>query len=480
MATVLTNKYKQIVAEKIKGLFSTDNVYTFLGRNYAWPSDSSPPSPVYSVNDEYLNHNDILCMKKVTASDVSFVVPKYTWTSGTVYIPYDHTDSALWTNKKFYVVAPNNKSVYKCINNNSGTASTTEPTGTGTSGIIHNSSADGYIWKYLYTISNTDWNKFQTSDWIPIYDLDSDDTTTQWDVQESAIDGAVYRIKRSTENFSSYTVGHSVTLEGDGSNFAGTIAQYNVGSNKYINITNPGSGYKYVSSVKVNGSADVNLTAVLSPRGGHGFDPVHELGGFNVMVSLEFSGNESGNGGIFVDNDFRSVGLILNPHRKVLSDGSTAGSYDDIISPDTTITYGTRSTATCLDQTARITYSSLTGSPGGDETSFSTAGKDQVVTQGTSGHTGRVVNVDTTNNYIYITPTSTSDTFASANNLTCSAGGNDFTIVKTANADYDSLRYSGDILYVENLPHNTSTHPTTGYPQRASGTTETIRVVLKF
>ena len=478
MAIVLTNKYKQVLAEKVKNLISTDNVYTFLGRNYPWPTDSVPPVPVYSINDEYTDWNDILCMKKVTASDVAYVVPKYTWTTSTVYVPYDSTDSALWTDKQFYVVAPNNKSVYKCINNNSGTASTVEPTGTGTSGIIHNTATDGYIWKYLYTISNDDWTKFQTSDWIPVYDLPTDDTTSQWDVQESAIDGAVYRIKRSTENWSSYTNGQVVTLEGDGSNFSGTIATYSTGSNKYVNITNPGTGYKYVSAVKVAGTIDTNLTAMLSPLGGHGFNPVHELGAHNVMVSIQFINDESGNGGIFYANDFRTVGLILNPYRKTLSDGTTAGSYDDIVSPDTTVTSGTRITANAVDQRLAITYSNIIG---GTELTFSTSGKDQIITQATSGHTGRVVHVDTDTDIIYIIPTSTSDTFTSANNLTCSAGGTDYTIIKSGNhSDYDGLRYSGDILYVEYLPYNTSTHPTTGYPQRANNQTETIRIVLKF
>jgi len=479
MAIVLTNKYKQIMAEQIKNLVSTDNVYTFLGRHYPWSTDSSPPNPVYSVDDEYRDWDDILCMKKVTAADLSYVVPKYTWTTTNVYVPYDSTDSGLWTDKQFYVVN-SSRNVYKCINNNSGSVSTDEPTGTGVSGIIYHTgiNADGYIWKYLYTISASDWTKFQTSDWMPVYDLSTDDTTSQWDVQESAIDGAVYRIKRSTENWSSYTDGQAVTLEGDGTGFAGIIDTDNgYYTNKYVSITNPGTGYKYVSAVKVAGTTDTNLTAILSPLGGHGFDPVHELGAHNVMVSVTFTNDEVANGGIFYDNDFRTVGLILNPHRKILSDGTTSGSYDDIISPSSTITYGTRSTATCIDQRLRITYSSITG---GTELSFSASGKDKIVTQATSGHTGKVVHVDTDNNYVYIIPTSTNDTFISANNLTCSAGGTDYTIVKTDDDDYDSLRYSGDILYTEYLPYNTSTHPTTGYPQRANNQSETVRIVLKF
>ena len=57
---------KKGINEKVKNLISTDNVYTFLGRNYPWPTDSVPPVPVYSINDEcIIGLNYDYAMKKI-------------------------------------------------------------------------------------------------------------------------------------------------------------------------------------------------------------------------------------------------------------------------------------------------------------------------------------------------------------------------------------------------------------------------------
>lgn len=49
--------------------------------------------------------------------------------------------------------------------------------------------ADGYKWKYMYTLSASDATKFLTKNWIPISVKKEDDTSNQWDIQENAVDG---------------------------------------------------------------------------------------------------------------------------------------------------------------------------------------------------------------------------------------------------------------------------------------------------
>ena len=57
------------------------------------------------------------------------------------------------------------------------------------------------------------------------------------------------------------------------------------------------------------------MTPILSPVGGHGFDPVSELGCNHVMFSVEFNGPESLLGVNYVptDIDYRQIGILINP-----------------------------------------------------------------------------------------------------------------------------------------------------------------------
>ena len=83
----------------------------------------------------------------------------------------------------------------------------------------------------------------------------------------------------------------AVTINGDGQ---GATAYANVYNNMVqdVIVTNTGNNYTY-STVTISpqgGYAGNNATAnaIISPIGGHGFDPVGELGCNHVMVGLEF------------------------------------------------------------------------------------------------------------------------------------------------------------------------------------------------
>ena len=57
---------------------------------------------------------------------------------------------------RMYVLSSANN-VYKCMNNNAGGTSTVEPSGTSTSEFT---TADSYVWKYMYTLSTTQITNF--------------------------------------------------------------------------------------------------------------------------------------------------------------------------------------------------------------------------------------------------------------------------------------------------------------------------------
>jgi Bacteriophage T4, Gp8 len=413
MPAIVSSKFRIHNAQQFLEAFSeTSNsiMYFYLGGPSAFTSpssDSSPPTPTNSTaNVEYLPWRDMLAVKRVTSSDVSLSVPRYDWTSGTVYTAYDEADTNLVESDNFYVVT-DNYDVYKCLFNNSGAASTTKPTGTSTSKFT---TADGYVWKYLYTITTAEALKFLTNDYIPVKTLDSDDGSNQWDVQAAAVDGAI-EIVKVTAGGSSYATAPTVTITGDGT---GATANATIAGNAVtaVTITNVGSGYTVATvSFSGGGGSGANATAVISPKGGHGSNPVEELGGKYVLLNVRLDGSESNT--ISTSNDFRKVGLIRDPY-----------------------SYGTsnRATSTNLRQTYRYTIPTPT-------TNYTV---DETIT--VAGNTATVIEWDSTNKYLYTTKPLNKD-FANANYAvggTSTANG-----LITAVSNPGLQPYTGDVIYTE-------------------------------
>jgi hypothetical protein len=87
-----------------------------------------------------------------------------------VYATYSHDDVDLYT-KQFYVLVNQgiNHSVFKCLDNNNGSPSTIAPDVYATSPQDTSyQTADGYQWKYMYSIPDSVFRKFATSKFIPV------------------------------------------------------------------------------------------------------------------------------------------------------------------------------------------------------------------------------------------------------------------------------------------------------------------------
>jgi hypothetical protein len=67
----------------------SSNYYYFLGKTLAWGDELNPPYPVDSYAYERLVRSDIITLKQISPTDVSFVIPRRNWTSGVVYDMYD-------------------------------------------------------------------------------------------------------------------------------------------------------------------------------------------------------------------------------------------------------------------------------------------------------------------------------------------------------------------------------------------------------
>jgi len=203
MSAIINNSFRKFQADNFIATFAdaTINLYLAIGKASPWsgaslseytassPSDAVIPVPIDTTQGTYTHFNDMIAAKKIPNTSVSHVLKRIDWTTGTVYVEYDHLQDDI-IDQNFFVFTEEYR-VYKCIHNNNGATSTVKPTGVSTS-IIETS--DKYRWKFMFEVQQADVLKFVTTDWIPMQTLTADDTTEQWDVQQAAVDGALEHI----------------------------------------------------------------------------------------------------------------------------------------------------------------------------------------------------------------------------------------------------------------------------------------------
>ena len=432
MTAIITQDMRVRNADNFINTVGTDSVYFFIGRSQPWPnSDTDVATPVDRVADQFGAQQKMVALKRIAQSDVTNAITRYNWISGNTYAEYDDQDSAL-TTKQFYVIT-DDLNVYKCLKVGSG-ASVVKPTGTNV--YANPEAADGYIWKYMYTLSGTQASKFLTNTFIPVNTLTVDDGSLQWDVQTASEVGAIHRI-RVTAGGTGYTSAPTVTIDGDG---AGATATATVVAGVVTEITMSTIGNNYsqaVVTISGGGGSAATARAVISPVGGHGSDPVTELGGFFTMLNVQLDGSE-GAGDFPVDNDYRQLGMVLNPYE-----------------------YGTTNvaTATTLIATEQLTYTGLSGG--------NFAPDDLMVGQ-TSGAQAYIDSVDTVTGTIRFHQETGSGFGTFQVGESVEVGGVSATV--NTLVDPEAEKFSGDVLYIENRS------PVT----RAADQIEDVKLVLEF
>jgi hypothetical protein len=311
---------------------SRDRLYVFIGRPQEWDNENAPPTPVDSFQEFSDTFSDMISLKRVLASDTIQVIRRIDWTPpeqttgglGYVYDMYRHDYSSTKTassgatklyDADFYVVNSQYQ-VYKCIYNGTspsdpnGKPSTVEPTGTSTSIIT---TADGYRWKYLYTIPVGQVLKFFSNDYMPVLS----DVAVTGDAVGGEIDSVVIQASGTGYNNGTY---ENVPIKGDG---VGGRVSLVVDGGKIVNatVTSGGSGYTFGKVVidEVNGigagtGTGAAIDVIIPPDTGHGSNPAKELGGYRVMINTKFTYDE-GSGDFPTDNDYRRIGLVINPNQ---------------------------------------------------------------------------------------------------------------------------------------------------------------------
>ena len=485
MPAIITDKFRIHNSEQFREAFSEasgNTMYLGIGRPQPFAtstrgdartnnegSDISPLTPADNLNAQHFPFDDMLASKKIPTTDVTFAIPRRNWVTGTTYDTYRHdygeyatggttvitanSGASTLFDATFYVLTTD-RNVYKCLANDNNTASTVEPTGTSTTVL---STADGYKWKYMYTLSASQQSNFLSTDFMAV--------ATDATVSSAAVDGTIEEIKIKATGSSGTNGTHTgVAIRGDGS--SGTCSVTVAGGVvTAVTITAAGTGYTFgtVSNAQIvtagaTGLTGAELDVIIPPKGGHGFNAIEELGGFYVMLNTSLEGTESANSGdVTVANDFRKITLIRDP----LSGGSAA-------------------TASTLRATRAINVASVTGSYVVDEK----------ITQATTGAVGKVVEWDATNSIVYYIQTRHNDegldsngnqTAFSGTNVVTGAGGATSTPT-TSTSTINNVSFtsgysaseidhdSGDILYIENRAPIT----------RAADQTENIKLVIEF
>ena len=340
MAAIITDQIRILNAKNfVSGVTSSANAYySFIGlpnpNDYQSDWDTTPPTPKDNFSEENDYWDTMVALKKINSSDVRQVIPKRTWSSGTTYDMYRHDISRSKTAAvsgatnlyaSFYYVMNTDYQVYICLQNGSdpdnsgGRPSLDEPTFTDLEPRSAGSSNDGYIWKYLYTITPSDVIKFETTDFMPV-PADWATATNNAAVRDNAVDGSVKIVTVTDRGVGLGTANRTYTrvpIKGDGSDAECTVVINNDSKVDTVTVSNQGSGYTYANVDLIAGGVPTGTTiptmdVIMSPKGGHGADIYRELGAYNVLLYSRIE-NDNENPDFVTGNQIARVGVVENP-----------------------------------------------------------------------------------------------------------------------------------------------------------------------
>ena len=437
MAAIVTDPFKKQLTQTVfnEVTNTTARYYIGIGRSEQWDSSETVPDPTDSPRSIRNLRASLQSLK--SASDVTYVIPRYNWSSGTIYQAYDDDLTSI-PNTSYYVLTEDNQ-VYICLQqskNASGAAqaSTVKPTGTTTKPF---KTADGYIWKFLFALSATRASKFLSANFVPIEKiLDSAGGAglssleiQQATVQDSAVAGQILNIV-VTNGGSGFTSTPTVTIDGDGVRATatatvsgGAVTKIELDSSTDSAMT-MGQGYNFASvSITGGGGTAATARAVIGPDSGIGRDCRDELKSTSLMFNTKPAGIEDSN--FIVGQDFRQVTLIRNPKKN--NDSDLTGSSGKVLN---------FLQVTSVSDAADFTV-------------------DTLITGGTSGAKAVIDEVDSDRIYFHQSETTGFKPFQEAEII--SGGGENATLVaEAADADSDAFtlddvrKTSGQVLYIEN------------------------------
>lgn len=454
MTAIITMGTRILNAEQMKKSFdnsSNDKNYLFIGKPTPWVDDNIPMEPSDSSKSDTDVRRDILAMQRISESDVSLGILRRDWTLGRYYDFYrsDYGESGVTginledgnattpnsLDEANYYVVTDEFNVYMCMWNGNGAPSTIKPTGRSTSII---STADGYQWKYMYTVAASDILKFVSTSFIPIKRVESNPGVSsqyydQWEVRAAAVPGTINRIlvKNGGSGYPSSST-FPITVIGDGVGCTATASTNSSGSVSSVTITAIGSGYTW-ANVSISGGTGAEFFIITSPRGGYGFDPISQLNARYTLIGVQLP-HESGD--FPSANEYRRLGVIRSP-----------------------LNYGTGTIANASTLNANRIINMALGITG----VFSA---DEIVTGMTSGATGTVVDSNSTQVRI-VQIGNQRGTFSVGETVVGSSSGASGAVSSITLPEVDAS--TGDLVYLEHR------RPVSRQPDQI----ETVKIIIE-
>jgi hypothetical protein len=357
MAAIVSDQFRILNASNfVDSISNTANsYYVFLGlpnpgtnpttvgfgRSSTWNTSGQTPQPVDNIDFQNHYHDTMIFGKKVGSLNVRRLIRRIDWAAGTKYEMYRHdysishpspiTNSTRLYDANYYVINSQYK-VYICIDNGSsginttGSSSQDEPTFTDLEPSKAGESGDGYLWKYLFTVSPSDIIKFDSTDYIAV----PNDWSTSSDSQivsvrqngDSTLNGnQIKKVYLDTPG-SKYTQGtFSLDILGDGTGAKVSVDINSSGQISNVNVSSGGQNYTYgmvdLGSLSVNAGQAGKLIPIIPPSKGHGYDLYKELGADKILVYARFDDSTND---FPVNTQFAQIGILKNP----TSFGSTA------------------------------------------------------------------------------------------------------------------------------------------------------------
>lgn len=170
MGALLPSYKTTVINSIVNGIAAnTTALYAFASN----PVSFSGNTPAINLSDYsalFLNDWQMLFGKRLQIADVVPMIRNVQWASNTIYAQYDNTNANL-ANANFFVLSPPQVvggpfNVYKCIRNANGAPSTQVPNQLQASSFT---TADGYTWRYITTITSAEFDKFFTVSYAPCY-----------------------------------------------------------------------------------------------------------------------------------------------------------------------------------------------------------------------------------------------------------------------------------------------------------------------
>jgi hypothetical protein len=455
MSAIITERIKKLMIQNLYDDItdSANNYYIAIGRSEDW--DSSDTAPIPSPTEREIRNFRLSAQSAKLVTDWSFVIPRYNWASNTTYYGYDDNTSGHPLNT-YYVITDDN-TVYICLRQGKTTSGATVPSIVKPTGIDPKPfiTADGYVWKFLYTVGTTYANRFLSANYMPVRlqgATDSDSLAV--DVEQETIQNAAVAKELAgfqlTSGGSGYVSTPTVTIRGNGS---GARATAIVSGGAVTNIILAESGgsivqgtnYDYADiSLSGGGGSGATARVIFAPKAGFGADPRDDLRATAIMFNTKPDGTEGGK--FIVDNDFRQLALLKNP---TIAD--SAGLY----------------TASAGSMLRYLRFSAISNP-------FT---PDHTITGATSGAMAYVDKTDSDQVWFHQTEATGFKAFTEGEIVSEADGTGTGTLMSAgydANTNADSAGdidlFSGEILYIENR----------AAVQRSVGQIEDIKIIVQL